>query len=79
MGATFSRSTPCPRAFECRRCGDPVHVEDARDRRTVFCSAYCEREYWHHRSRYERRKNIAQGHVTYLSRERAENMREAGF
>lgn len=79
MGTTFSKSTPCPRAFKCRRCDDAVYVDRREDRRTVFCSAYCEREYWRHRSRYDRRKDISAGHVTYLRREHAEDMREAGL
>ena len=49
------------------------------DRRTVYCSAYCEREFWRHRSRYERRKDISQGHVTDLRRVHRENRMEAGF
>lgn len=70
MAATYSLSTPCPRAFLCRRCGDVVLVDTRDDHRTVFCSNYCEREYWRHRSRYDRKKNISQGHVTDQSRDR---------
>lgn len=79
MGATYSGSTPCPREFACRMCGAYVVVEDRCDRRTVFCCERCEKRYWRHASRYERRKKIARGHVTYLRRERMENRREAGF
>ena len=64
MGMTYIRETPLPRRFECRRCGDPVYVDSRDDHRTVFCCAHCEREYWRHRSRYERRKDISRGHVT---------------
>lgn len=79
MGATFTRDTPCPREFDCRRCGQHVAVTERSDRRTVYCSAHCEREFWRHRSRYERRKDISQGHVTDLRREHRENRMEAGF
>lgn len=79
MGNAFTRETPCPRDFDCRRCGRHVRVEDRGDRRTVFCCAYCEREYWRHRDRYERRKRISRGHVTDLRREHAENRREEGL
>ncbi len=70
MGATWSKKTPLPRRFECKRCGDTVYVDRPDDHRTVFCSQYCEREFWRHRSRYERKKNIAQGYVTDEARER---------
>ncbi len=70
MGATYSRSTPCPRDFACKRCGETVFVDSRDDHRTVFCSAYCEREFWRHQSRYERTKDIAQGHVTDAARDR---------
>lgn len=75
----YTRETPVPRTFECPRCGDVVTVTERSDRRMRFCSAYCEREFWRHRERYERGKDTSRGHVTYLSRERSENMREAGF
>ena len=45
MAYTFSKEVPCPREFTCRRCGDHVLVDQEIDRRTVFCSPYCEREY----------------------------------
>lgn len=67
MAATYSMATPCPREFICRRCGDHVIVDERSDHRTVFCSQYCEREFWRHRDRYDRKKNIAQGHVTNQS------------
>lgn len=79
MGSTYSNATPLPRSFECRLCGAPVLVEKRSDHRTVFCCERCEREYWRHRARYDRKKDIAQGHVTYLSLEHAENRREEGF
>lgn len=75
----WNKTTPTPRTFECRCCGDTVNVTETSDHRTVYCSAYCEREYWRHRSRYDRKKKIDQGHVTYLSAEHAENRREMGF
>lgn len=62
--------TPCPRDFVCKRCGETVIVDSREDHRTVFCSAYCEREYWRHRSRYDRGKDIARGHVTDERRDR---------
>lgn len=70
MGATYSLATPCPREFRCKCCGHMVRVEERSDRRTVFCNPQCEREYWRHRDRYERKKNIAQGHVTTPSWDR---------
>lgn len=70
MGATYSLATPCPREFRCKHCGHAVRVEERTDRRTVFCSPQCEREYWKHRDRYERKKDTAQGHVTTPSRDR---------
>lgn len=79
MGATYTRSTPCPREFRCRMCGADVLVEDRRDHRTVFCCERCEKRFWKHASRYQMRKKIARGHVTYLEREHRENRREAGF
>lgn len=65
MGVTYSARTPCPREFDCRCCGDRVLVDRRDDHRTVYCSARCEREYWRHRDRYDRRKDIAAGHVVY--------------
>lgn len=64
MGFTWSKATDCPREFRCKCCGHMVRVDRPEDRRTVFCNPQCEREYWRHRERYERKKNIAQGHVT---------------
>ena len=37
---------PLRRAFHCLRCHRLVEVTESRDRRTKFCSAYCERLYW---------------------------------
>lgn len=67
MGFTYSNDTPCPREFRCKCCGHMVRVVDRSDHRTVFCNPQCEREYWKHRARYERKKNIDQGHVTTKS------------
>lgn len=64
MGATYSNETPCPREFDCRRCGERVVVESRDDHRTVYCSPYCEREFWRHKDRYDRRKDLSRGHVT---------------
>lgn len=69
MGATYSNETPLPREFDCRRCDAHVAVTERGDRRTVFCSPYCEREFWRHRSRYERGKRISRGHVTDEARD----------
>ena len=63
MSETYNNAIPVPRDFDCRLCGHHVHVEQRSDHRTVFCSAYCEREFWRHRSRYDRKKNIDTGHV----------------
>lgn len=41
------------RTFECRYCGQIVSIaEDAKDKRTVFCSVDCEKKYWKHAYRY---------------------------
>lgn len=34
--------------FECRYCGEQVHIADPSDKRTVYCSAQCEKQYWRH-------------------------------
>ena len=38
------------REFECKHCGKTVRVVEARDRRTVFCCATCERNFWRHKT-----------------------------
>lgn len=58
MGKTFSRDTPFPREFDCRKCGDHVKVTDRGGRRTVYCSQYCEVQYWRDKSRDDWRKRI---------------------
>lgn len=63
MGRTFSSETPTVREFDCKLYGHHVLVDDRSDRRTVFCCAQHEREFWRHRDRYERRKSLAAGHV----------------
>ena len=69
-GGSYSPySTPCPREFDCRRCGTHVLVTSRDDHRTIYCCAYCEREFWRHRDRYDRKKNIARGHVTDEARD----------
>ncbi len=79
MGTTWSNAMPVPREFDCKLCGNRVVVTERADRRTVFCCAQHEREFWRHRDRYERRKDTSRGHVTYLSREDWENRKEAGL
>lgn len=79
MSHVWTLQTPTEREFDCKRCGTHVSVTERSDRRMVFCCAYCEREFWRHRDRYERRKDISQGHATHLSREHCENRREAGL
>ncbi len=78
MTAVWTRCTPVPRTFICRLCGDAVTVDKRRDRRTVFCCAQHEREYWRHYDRYQRKKSIDQGHVIHLRREASENAAERG-
>lgn len=63
----WTRQTPCPREFDCRMCGDHVLVTERDDRRTVFCRQACERRYWRHADRYERRKDISAGHVVRIT------------
>lgn len=67
----YTRDTPVPRTFECKRCGDSVTVTERGDHRMVFCCEYCEREFWRHRDRYERRKQNEVGHMTNEWRDRA--------
>lgn len=57
------RHPPCHVTSTAVSAGRRVHVGRRSDHRTVFCSAYCEREFWRHRSRYDRKKNIDTGHV----------------
>lgn len=52
----YSLETPCPRTFECRLCGRQVDVTERGDRRTVFCCAAHERQFWRHRDRYEHQR-----------------------
>lgn len=40
------------RSFDCKWCGEEVIVTDPTDKRTVFCSDYCNRKYWKHPSKY---------------------------
>ncbi len=77
MTHVWTLKTPVEREFECKRCGTHVHVTDQSDHRMCFCCAYCEREFWRRRDRYERRKRTNAGHVTYLSKEESENRKEA--
>lgn len=65
MGATYTRNTPVPREFDCKMCGTRVCVNETADHRTVFCCEHCEKTYWKHADRYERKKNINQGHVIH--------------
>lgn len=37
---------PVERIFYCRYCGDKVEVNNIKDRRTVYCSSFCEKDYW---------------------------------
>lgn len=68
-----------PREFDCRYCGDHVEVTEETDKRYVYCCQKCEKEYWRKRSKDQLHKRLDRGHITYLSRERSENRREAGF
>ena len=34
------------RIFVCRNCGNVVVVQKKGDKRTVFCSGHCARQYW---------------------------------
>ena len=36
------------REFICKKCGRDVMIVDKKDRRTVFCSASCERRFYRH-------------------------------
>lgn len=37
-----------PTVFVCRNCGSTVRTEGGTDKRTVFCSHDCEKQYWRH-------------------------------
>lgn len=43
-----------PREFDCRYCHRhiSVGVDDLKDRRSVFCCAKCERQYWRETTRH---------------------------
>ncbi|MDR1014760.1 MAG: hypothetical protein LBL86_07260 [Coriobacteriales bacterium] len=49
-------AAPVPlRSFGCRECGRAVAVTDGADRRTVFCCAAHEREWWRRATRHAAR------------------------
>lgn len=70
MSHVWTLQTPIDREFDCKCCGAHVHVTERTDKRMCFCSQGCERRYWRHRDRYERRKDISAGHVTDEARDR---------
>ena len=39
---------PIIREFRCRQCAKLIRIADPDDKRHVFCSVQCEREYWRH-------------------------------
>lgn len=39
---------PIIREFRCRQCMKLIQIADPADKRHVFCSVACEREYWRH-------------------------------
>ena len=47
------------RKFYCRKCGKLVKIQSQTDKRKVFCSTHCERQYWKHphpELKYERKE-----------------------
>lgn len=68
MTHVFTRDTPTEREFDCACCGAHVSVTERGDHRMRFCCERCERRYWRHRDRYERRKDTAAGHVVHAWR-----------
>lgn len=42
----YSGLIPVHREFNCRYCGTLVKVIDEKDKRTVYCSQRCEKQYW---------------------------------
>ena len=62
----WCRDTPTEREFDCKMCGHRVVVTERSDHRMCFCSEHCEKRYWKHADRYQRRKNLAAGHVVRL-------------
>ena len=62
----WTLETPFPREFACRECGCTVEIEDRYDHRTVFCSRHCCQRWWGRYCYWQRRKDIAQGHVVHV-------------
>ena len=62
----WTLETPFPREFACRECGCTVEIEDRYDQRTVFCSRHCCQRWWGRYHYWQRRKDIAQGHVVHV-------------
>lgn len=49
-----------PRNFECRNCGVNVYINVRKDKRCVFCSKECEKQYWRlesKKNRYAQKRN----------------------
>lgn len=65
MAHVFTKDTPVEREFACKCCGEHVEVTERNDHRMCFCCEACEKRYWRHRDRYERRKNTGSGHVVH--------------
>ena len=78
-GRKYRKDSSIPREFDCKYCGKHVVVTNPKDRRRVYCSSHCEKQYWRKASKNQLHKDIAKGHVTHLNREHYENRREEGL
>ena len=59
----FNSTSPIIRSFECRECKKIVYVTDTTDKRYVYCSQKCEKEYWRKKTRrnYSKARSTNQG------------------
>lgn len=54
----FSGIVPIERKFICKHCSTPVEVVEKKDKRTVFCSKTCEKNYWRKKSKEKIKNNL---------------------
>lgn len=53
-------SVEIPREFDCRHCKTNVYINEVKDKRCVFCSKECEKQYWRlesKKNRYAQKRN----------------------
>ncbi|CAL7895690.1 hypothetical protein [Fusobacterium necrophorum] len=51
----YYTDVPIEREFYCRHCGTYVKIVDPKDKRTVYCSQKCEKQYWRDKTKAEAR------------------------